>query len=180
MPVTPIYGLPYSALTDPPNGAAQQKALAEAVETELSTTNGDVTALDTKVSTFDLDSADFLEANPSAAGTWIDWGGTATFTNPNRAVKVTGWANMAFVNTAGTTDSFLRVGISFDNGSTWVFGPEIGDSHGTTWGARGNIFASENRAGTPTSTVVVKAQVFCNHTSTKAGPGQLSAILVPQ
>ena len=35
MPSTPIYGLPYPSLSDPPNGPAQFQALAEAVETEL-------------------------------------------------------------------------------------------------------------------------------------------------
>lgn len=32
---TPIYGLPYPSLSDPPNGPAQIQALAEAVEAEL-------------------------------------------------------------------------------------------------------------------------------------------------
>jgi hypothetical protein len=32
---TPIYGLPYPSLSDPPNGPAQFQALAEAVEAEL-------------------------------------------------------------------------------------------------------------------------------------------------
>jgi hypothetical protein len=36
VPTTPIYGLPYPSLSDPPNGAAQIQALAEAVEAELS------------------------------------------------------------------------------------------------------------------------------------------------
>lgn len=35
MPSTPIYGLPYPSLSDPPNGPAQFQALAEAVEAEL-------------------------------------------------------------------------------------------------------------------------------------------------
>lgn len=35
MPTTPIYGLPYPSLSDPPNGAAQIQALAEAIEVEL-------------------------------------------------------------------------------------------------------------------------------------------------
>ncbi len=35
MPSTPTYGLPYPALSDPPNGPAQIQALAEEVETEL-------------------------------------------------------------------------------------------------------------------------------------------------
>jgi hypothetical protein len=35
VPFTPIYGLPYPSLSDPPNGPAQFQALAEAVEAEL-------------------------------------------------------------------------------------------------------------------------------------------------
>lgn len=35
MPFTPIYGLPYPSLSDPPNGPAQFQALADAVEAEL-------------------------------------------------------------------------------------------------------------------------------------------------
>lgn len=35
MPSTPIYGLPYPSLSDPPNGPAQIQALADAVEDEL-------------------------------------------------------------------------------------------------------------------------------------------------
>lgn len=40
MPTTPIYGLPYPSLSDPPNGAAQIQALAEAVESELQRIDG--------------------------------------------------------------------------------------------------------------------------------------------
>lgn len=40
MPTTSIYGLPYPSLSDPPNGAAQIQALAEAVETELQRLDG--------------------------------------------------------------------------------------------------------------------------------------------
>jgi hypothetical protein len=40
VPTTPVYGLPYSSLSDPPNGAAQIQALAEAVETELQRIDG--------------------------------------------------------------------------------------------------------------------------------------------
>lgn len=35
MPTTPIYGLPYQGLTDPPNGPTLGSALAGAVETQL-------------------------------------------------------------------------------------------------------------------------------------------------
>lgn len=43
MPSTPIYGLPYPSLSDPPNGPAQFQALADAVETELSRIDGVLT-----------------------------------------------------------------------------------------------------------------------------------------
>lgn len=44
MAVTPIYGFPYPALTDSPNGPAQIQALAEAVEADLATTDANVAA----------------------------------------------------------------------------------------------------------------------------------------
>jgi hypothetical protein len=44
VPSTPIYGLPYPSLTDPPNGPAQFQALAEAVETELNRIDGVLTS----------------------------------------------------------------------------------------------------------------------------------------
>jgi hypothetical protein len=40
---TPIYGLPYPSLSDPPNGPAQIQALAEAVEAELARIDGVLT-----------------------------------------------------------------------------------------------------------------------------------------
>jgi hypothetical protein len=43
--VTPVYGFPYPALTDPPNGPAQIQALAEAVEADLAVTDSNVAAL---------------------------------------------------------------------------------------------------------------------------------------
>lgn len=45
MAVTPIYGFPYPALTDPPNGPAQIQALAEAVEQDLQVTDNNVATL---------------------------------------------------------------------------------------------------------------------------------------
>ncbi|TKG58108.1 hypothetical protein [Prauserella endophytica] len=40
MPNTDLYGLPYPALTDPPNGPEQMQALADAIEAALSTVDG--------------------------------------------------------------------------------------------------------------------------------------------
>jgi hypothetical protein len=47
--VTPIYGFPYPALTDSPNGPAQIQALAEAVEADLAVTDAAVAALNAEV-----------------------------------------------------------------------------------------------------------------------------------
>lgn len=61
MPFTPIYGIPYPALSDPPNGPSQMQALALEVENEIArvdgvdaTQNANIAALQsaTTVSTF--------------------------------------------------------------------------------------------------------------------------------
>ncbi|PRX48690.1 hypothetical protein B0I33_104508 [Prauserella shujinwangii] len=53
MPATPNYGLPYPALTDPPNVPADVQALAEAVDTALGNTDSAAAALDTRVDTLE-------------------------------------------------------------------------------------------------------------------------------
>lgn len=45
MGVTPVYGFPYPALTDAPNGPAQIQSLAEAVEADLITTDANIASL---------------------------------------------------------------------------------------------------------------------------------------
>lgn len=45
MGVTPTYGFPYPALTDPPNGPAQIQALAEAVEADLMVTDSNIATI---------------------------------------------------------------------------------------------------------------------------------------
>lgn len=47
MGVTPIYGFPYPALTDAPNGPAQIQALAEAVEADLAVTDANIATINT-------------------------------------------------------------------------------------------------------------------------------------
>lgn len=49
MGLTPIYGFPYPALTDSPNGPAQIQALAEAVEADLATTDATAASLSSTV-----------------------------------------------------------------------------------------------------------------------------------
>jgi hypothetical protein len=43
--LTPVYGFPYPALTDSPNGPAQIQALAEAVEADLIVTDSNISTL---------------------------------------------------------------------------------------------------------------------------------------
>lgn len=45
MGVTPTYGFPYPALSDPPNGPAQIQALAEAVEADLTVTDANIATI---------------------------------------------------------------------------------------------------------------------------------------
>lgn len=45
MGVTPVYGFPYPALTDSPDGPAQIQALAEAVEADLQVTDANIATL---------------------------------------------------------------------------------------------------------------------------------------
>jgi hypothetical protein len=196
MPVTPIYGLPYSALTDPPNGAAQQQDLAEAVETELSTVNGrvdttnsDVAALDTRVADTETKVAAAKTAGTSltndtaaANNTWERWGTEAViFTNPGVPVDVTASMTGSYNNVLNTdTDAFTRVAISFDSGSTYTVGSAPGTTVGTSVGNRGSTAASAYRSGTPTGNVVVKVELFVNTTNTGAGAGHLIATMTPQ
>lgn len=51
MPTTPIYGLPYQSLTDPPDGPNLGEDLALAVEDELARIDGDVSAVPASVLT---------------------------------------------------------------------------------------------------------------------------------
>lgn len=54
MGVTPIYGFPYPALTDSPNGPAQIQALAQAVETRVKTNSDTVDGLSATVGSLGL------------------------------------------------------------------------------------------------------------------------------
>lgn len=59
MGLTPVYGFPYPALTDSPNGPAQLQALAEAVEADLVTTDANVAVL--QGTSQSLSSASYIE-----------------------------------------------------------------------------------------------------------------------
>lgn len=86
MPTTPIFSFPYPALTDPPNGAAQIQALAEAVETELNATNADVTATQTVTNKF-ATGATVQNFQPALAN-FTSTSYTETFTTSNTPAQV--------------------------------------------------------------------------------------------
>ncbi len=52
MGVTPTYGFPYPALSDPPNGPAQFQALAEAVEADLIVTDANIATINATAPTY--------------------------------------------------------------------------------------------------------------------------------
>lgn len=70
MPTTPTYSLPYPAITDPPNGAKQIQALADATDTILGAVDGRVDDLRTHVEA-PLDGGEWRSTStePLAVGT---------------------------------------------------------------------------------------------------------------
>lgn len=109
MPNTPIYGLPYPSLTEPPDGPDQIQALAEAVETELSRIDGDVADLSTRlmpvaqlrqtvaqsVATATYTSATFTTEDLDTLG------GHSTSVNTSRWTCPTGWAGAYLLSGGG-------------------------------------------------------------------------------
>jgi hypothetical protein len=53
VPTTPVYGIPYPSLADPPNGPAQLQALATEVETEFVRVDAAATTLGGRVTTLE-------------------------------------------------------------------------------------------------------------------------------
>lgn len=116
MPSTPIYLLPYPSLSDPPNGAAQIQALAEAVEDEL----------------------DRIESVPSPVSGRNNTNGTTTSTSYVTSLTTAGTCGVAFVAppsgkitvlyvTAGfhgTVNAISRTAFRIGSGSTVGGGSE--------------------------------------------------------
>lgn len=116
MPTTPIYGLPYPSLSDPPNGASQIQALAQAVETQLQRID-----------------------NVPAAATASDAGSvnttSATYTT------LAGDPGVAFTAPASGR-VLVSIGSAFDNGAADTYGVmSFQIRTGTTVGAGTIIFA---------------------------------------
>lgn len=92
MPNTPIYGLPYPQLSEPPDGPAQFQALAEAVETELARIDADVAAIIADVKPYARLRQTSVQSIPNATYTSVTFttedydsvGGHSTSVNTSR------------------------------------------------------------------------------------------------
>lgn len=107
MPTTPIYGLPYPALSDPPNGPAQIQALAEGVESELQRI--DATA-DTDQSLL----SGFTSPTQTGSGTLVVGGNgavimTVVIPNPGFQYYVVASASLGWAVTAGASPGNLLI-----------------------------------------------------------------------
>lgn len=78
MGVTPVYGFPYPALTDAPDGPAQIRALAEAVEADLIVTDAAIAAL--QAETHYGEGGTYPNVTQNTSGTTTSGSFTATLT----------------------------------------------------------------------------------------------------
>lgn len=74
MGLTPVYGFPYPAVSDSPNGPAQIQSLAEGVEAKLALTDASVVAVGARVAKLEGENAYYkqtsAQANAITAATW--------------------------------------------------------------------------------------------------------------
>lgn len=131
MPNTPVYGLPYPDLSEPPNGPEQIQALAEAVESTIQATDTRVTAVETTLDQFSTGGAlTDVELNSgtttSATYTATITGGTpciVTFTAPQSGIVLV-CNNSQLTNSSSTQTSLtsweLREGSTPGSGAIVV------------------------------------------------------------
>lgn len=177
MPTTPTYGFPYPSLTDPPNGPAQLESLADAVETALDQQRADIlSALSIAPARASLPDDD----PQTTANAWEDWGMT-TIANPDRPVHVFGIASGHAFNdaTSGNYYASIRVGISLDGGVSWDWGngPREQSGSSSTWAAGTSIHLV---SGTPSSTVLIKAQHQSSSTNSRYFNGAVIGLALHQ
>jgi hypothetical protein len=129
MPNTPIYGLPYPALTEPPDGPAQFEALAEAVESELARIDGNVSAVTTVTDKFATVVLVTTTQNTSGTTTSTSFtptltgGTTCSFTfvaPPSGIIIVHNTTNLSNTLTSGVLMSFeIRIGAVIGSGTVF-------------------------------------------------------------
>lgn len=171
MGVTPIYGFPYPALTDSPNGPAQIQALAEAVEADLQTTDVNVAAL--QAVSQSLSSSSYIEYSrttnqtiPNSTGQRIDFNVVNKSSSDMTAATVSGGTEF----TCAKAGRWLWTSQGTLNGSTsgifrgWWFENPVGGARyaiqGTTVSAffAGFCIARELTMGVGSKMVVMAFQ----------------------
>ena len=133
MPQTANYGLPYSGPDDPPNGPAQQQALAEATDTALGTVE---TNLDGRLSPLEVNAGGEWEAsNPpselSVGLTTIDWWDTELITPSG--ISLSGSQFTLLESGVWTIDASIQLANTPASGGFFLF---VGDSS-TAWAKSG-------------------------------------------
>lgn len=95
MPTTPIYGLPYQALTDIPQGAALGRNLADGIEAQLARIDSDVADLMTLAQIACVSVSITPVANTATSGAVV-WGKTLSGTVHAVATAETGVPGSTF------------------------------------------------------------------------------------
>jgi len=138
MPQTPTYSWPYPALSDPPNGAAQIEALAEAAESTVKSLDTRLTKVETPVRCRVRFSGSFFlaaGANLMAEGGWF---------------AVSGEDPLSMFSIAG--DGFSQIRIPAGYGGLWAVSFHIRFS-----GNSGSRMAGVNKNSTdPTSGFILR------------------------
>src|SRR5690606_37399325 len=186
MPTTSNYGFPYPDLTDPPDGARQIGALAQAVDEELA----DAQTANRQARELLIPFADNIAlpsmSNPSRS-TYHDWGSAITFPNPGGSALVMAWGTGRAINDGNGSQHRLRLGISTNGGSSYNWGTDSIDQAGQGGSTRrAGLSAIHMVSNTePSGSVMVRAQVYWDDAASGGsnmsfGNGRLMALVIPQ
>lgn len=186
MPSTSNYGFPYPALTDPPDGAGQLGALANAVDEELAdaqTANRQARQLLVPYAT-----AQSLSDPPTPSeATYRTWGSSLVISGyTGTSVTVMAWGTGMATNDGDGTQHRMRVGISTNGGSSFDWGIPAVDQAGGGARTRRCGFSPFAVAANvePTSSIVVRAEAWWSAGGGDASPdfsnGHLAALVIPQ
>lgn len=181
MGLTPVYGFPYPALTDSPNGPAQIQALAEAVEADLVVTDANVATLQSTSQS--LSSSSYIEyarstdqSIPNSTSTRIDFTVVVKSSSDMTAATVSGGTEFTCAKAGRwlwtTNGSFNGSGGGIFRG-WWLENPSGGARVGMQAGGIGTFFVAFSVAREITMTVGTKMIVAAFQDS----GGALSTIL---
>lgn len=132
MGTTPVYALPFQGLTDPPNGPTLGEDLALAVETELVRIDGDVSAIDTRVTAIEgtdiLVAAGYKVSGDTSTGPAVVITHSLTFTAVSGTIYTARFAGSfsgTVANNQAVCDLVHASGASVTTGSTVMSGGSL-------------------------------------------------------